>query len=265
MKIGVGNSMVRLALTSVCVVLLAAGPTASSEAGRQPVLVELFTSESCSSCPPADALLTRLDSQQFVAGGQAIVLSEHVTYWDDLGWKDPFSKPELTERQRRYGSQFRLEGPYTPQMVVNGRWELVGSDVHALTRAVQQAAAEERTHPPIDIRIENLHVDRNSLRAVISTGSGQPARLLAVLAADSALTHVRNGENAGKLLGHVAVVRSLVEIARVEAPLRGFALKLPLAADTAEKNRLILFLQDEKTGWIMGSIQIPFERPKAGL
>lgn len=265
MKTGSINPLVCIALVSVCALLPAGSARASSEADKPPVLIELFTSEGCSSCPPADGLLQELDRQQFIAGARAIVLSEHVTYWNDLGWKDPFSKPELTERQRRYAAQFRLESTYTPQMVVNGHWEFVGSDAGALTKAVQKAAAEERLHPPTEIRIENLRVTRGVLHATVETGPGQDGSLFAVVAADTASTHVMRGENAGRSLNHVAVVRSLVELARVEAPLKDYVLNLPLAADTPEKMRLILFLQDGRTGRVLGSAEILFNRPQAGI
>jgi len=249
------------ALMSICALFMASGLSASSEESKQPVLVELFTSEACSSCPPADALLAQLDRQQSIPGAWAIVLSEHVTYWNDLGWKDPFSKPELTERQRRFGDQLRTEGPYTPQMVVNGHWEFVGSNADALSKAVQEAAAEERLHPPVNIRIDHLQIDRNALHATVETGSGQGGKLFAVLAADTASTRVMRGENAGKSLSHVAVVRSLEELG---ASPKDYRLELPLPADTPEKLRLILFLQDGKTGRVLGSTEIIFNRPKAG-
>jgi len=185
-----------------------------------------------------------------------------VTYWNDLGWKDPFSKPELTERQRRYGDQFHLEGPYTPQMVVNGRWEFVGSDAAALAKVMQEAADEARRHPPVEIRIENLQVDRKTLHATIQVDPGSGARLFAVLAADTPPAHVPRGENAGKTLGHVAVVLSLLELA---TPFRDHLLALPLAADTPVKMRLILFLQDGKTGRVLGSTEIMFDRSKASV
>jgi len=112
----------------------------SHAAPPTPILVELFTSEGCSDCPPADALLEKLIAGQPASGVAIIGLGQHVDYWDRLGWKDRFSSAALTERQQLYQARFRTESIYTPQMVVDGRVELVGSDTNAARRAIERAS-----------------------------------------------------------------------------------------------------------------------------
>jgi len=129
------------------------------------VLIELFTSEGCSSCPPADALLRQVNGSR-TAGDQLVVgISEHVTYWNGLGWSDPFSSPAYTERQNAYSERFHLEGVYTPQMVINGAEQIVGSDRAALLRAV---LAEEGQHPRVSVRILSSQVVGNSMTVSFS-------------------------------------------------------------------------------------------------
>ncbi|MGH9591846.1 MAG: DUF1223 domain-containing protein, partial [Bryobacteraceae bacterium] len=119
-----------------------------------PVVVELFTSEGCSSCPPADNLLARLDSPTAGRGGkqraslpsgvEIIALGEHVDYWDQLGWKDRFPSPLFSARQQEYGQAFKIASIYTPQVVVNGEIQVLGSDMRAIQEAIRKASADVR-------------------------------------------------------------------------------------------------------------------------
>ena len=130
-----------------------------------PVVVELFTSEGCSSCPPADLLLQKLDKQP-IPDAQLIVLSEHVDYWNHIGWTDPFSSAAYSERQNTYGNRLRLESVYTPQMVVDGSDEFVGNDSHEATKAFEKAAARTK----IPVRISGATLEGNVVKAHLETG-----------------------------------------------------------------------------------------------
>jgi hypothetical protein len=185
---------------------------------RTPVLVELFTSEGCSSCPPADALLEKLDRSQPVNGAELIVLSEHVDYWNDIGWKDPYSSHDYSERQSAYASRFGRGSIYTPQMVIDGHLELVGSDERGAIRAIENETKLAKVWLTLSaIHFENnnkfsLHVESDPLGSSVPAHS---AGLFLAIADDSDESQVSRGENAGRTLKHVAVLRSLVEIGRV--------------------------------------------------
>src|ERR1700719_380310 len=152
---------------------LSAGPlvcrAADDKAARVPVLLELFTSEGCSSCPPADRLLEILDEKQPVAGADLIVLSEHVDYWDRLGWKDPFSSSQYTSRQQDYTNKYNFDGVYTPQLVMDGRFGCVGSDGREASSAIRKAIRERK----IPIEISNVARDGDQITAHVQLHADQ--------------------------------------------------------------------------------------------
>jgi hypothetical protein len=121
-----------------------AGALLAREPAGQPVLVELFTSVGCSTCAPADWLLEKLQRKKPVATAQIIVLSEHVNYWNDGGWTDPFSSAAFSQRQELYVKRFHLRSPYTPEAIVDGNTELNGSDAAGIEAAIQKAASEAK-------------------------------------------------------------------------------------------------------------------------
>lgn len=230
----------------------AATPSASGE--RVPVLVELFTSEGCSDCPPADALLAKLDASQPIQGAQAIVLSEHVTYWNHQGWTDPFSLDAMTDRQEEYGRHFGLDSSYTPQMVVDGTDQFVGGN----GRALVDAMTKEAKTPKQSITIEGAAWDHGSAQFSIHANASKGTKLIAVLAADATHSEVARGENAGRTLRHTAVVRVMKEFGADAAD--GRQLKLPggpltQKTEAAGPVRLVVFFVDRKTGHVLGAAE----------
>jgi hypothetical protein len=224
----------------------------SADPARRPVLVELFTSEGCSSCPPADDLLTRLDTEQFVPGAQAIVLSEHVTYWNREGWIDPFSLDDVTERQQVYGEQFGINSVYTPQAVIDGAAQVEGADGPGLIQAIRKAAAT----PTVDLAIGDAELSGAAVhfKAQVAAGASAQAsggKLMAALAVDTAQVSVKSGENAGHTLRHVAVVRSIRDMGKGSLDGRALALKLPGQTPPGPL-RLVVFVTDRHSGHVIG-------------
>jgi hypothetical protein len=223
----------------------------------QPVIVELFTSEGCSSCPPADALLMKLDRTQPIPGVLVIPLSEHVDYWDHLGWKDPFSSPVFSRRQEAYGRRFHLNDVYTPQAVIDGTSEALGSDPRQIEGAVRRAAKADKLDVRISAVLKNgsgvpvVHVDVLSTGKPVDKGDMQ---LKIALAESGVVSHVRSGENSGRTLDHVAVVRSLVDIGRLDAA-GAFSADVPLTGDLKDwgGKRIVAFVQSRQSDRIRGA------------
>jgi hypothetical protein len=233
-----------IALAAAVPLFLASGAehNARAEPAGPPVVVELFTSQGCSSCPPADEFLGEL-----AARGDVLALSFHVDYWNYIGWEDPFSMPEATERQRGYRHALGLRVAYTPQMVIDGRSDAVGSNRGAVEAAITAAAA-------------NVHVavafagDAGTGYSVRlpETALDAPATVWLVLYDRSHETAVKRGENTGRTIRNSNVVRELIELARWD----GAATEIPLDIApelTAGRDACAVIVQQDDAGPVLGA------------
>lgn len=234
----------RIAAVLAAILLLttsgqAAGSGQAPGPAAGPVVVELFTSQSCSSCPPADALLAELARTR----PDILALDFHVTYWDRLGWKDPYSLPAATSRQRRYAELWRRDGVYTPQLVAGGRHQAVGSDRAEVLAAIGAAAAT----PPAAA----LWLGRDAAGLVLDAGAGVGEGTLLLVGFDPArTTRVAGGENGGRTLMEVNVVRSLTPA----GAWRGAAMSLRAPQPAGERTALLLQADD---GRVLAAAVLP--------
>jgi hypothetical protein len=224
----------------------------------RPVVVELFTSEGCSSCPPADIFLQKLDEHQPVQGAQLIVLSEHITYWDQEGWKDPNSSQALTERQSAYESALGEKDSFTPQVIVDGEQEL---KLQSPPEHVKDVLQQARDDAKIPVHISGVAVDSGDpsmLRAHVDAGENSTkhnADVYIALALSHVESQVLKGENGGRHLVHVAVVQKITKVGKLQKG-KSFAndVQLKLAPTDDPKNlRLIAFVQEAGPGKILGA------------
>jgi len=229
-------------------------------ADREPVIVELFTSEGCSSCPPADALLAELQNRQPLGNAEIIALEEHVTYWDELGWKDPFSSSAWTTRQYDYASALHNGNPYTPEMVVDGTAEFVGSRGGMARQEIEKAAGTRKAKVEIS---EVSPIQNNSVALKINVekpASAAPkdtAEVFLAITESGLHTSVKGGENVGKELQHSPVLRELKVIGVIgkDGP-EGFSAQPAVKLDSKwnEGNlRAIVFVQERKSRRILAA------------
>jgi hypothetical protein len=234
-----------------CIDLVAQSP-------KTPVLVELFTSEGCSSCPPADALLAQLEKSQPVAGVEIIALGEHVDYWDRLGWRDPFSSPEFTARQNQYSRMLHNDNIYTPQIIVDGRIECAGNDARRAQQEIAIAARAAKVPVQLTIRQSAAPAGTAPL-AIHVENSPAGAEVLLAITETNLHSGVLKGENKGRTLHHTAVVRKLAVIGRVKSK-QSFSAE-PLVeiqkSWNAQNLRAVAFLEDRSTHRILGAAEIP--------
>lgn len=215
-----------------------------------PVVVELFTSEGCSSCPPADNVLAMLERSG------VIVLGEHVDYWDSLGWRDRFSSPLFSSRQQDYGNAMRTGNIFTPQAVINGERDALGSDGRAIQAAISEAARRPRAQ--VDLKMTSEQTISIAV-GKLPTGSHKAEVLLAVT--ETGLeSNVSAGENSGHKLKHAAVVRTLSRLAELDPHTPGeyaAEARLNLKPEWVRTNlKLVLLVQDKDNRHIVGAASL---------
>jgi len=247
-----------LTLTAIAGLCLAtSGPDAPPAPSRF-ALVELFTSEGCSSCPPADDLLARLSADAARSGEQIAALSFHVTYWNRLGWMDRFSDQVFTDRQDAYAERFSLQSLYTPQMVVDGEQQFVGSNAAAVEREVHAALARSRS---ARITVE-ARPDRQGVAATCHVAGAPEGSVLWVAWADSSdASSPDKGENQGRRLRHANVVRALER-----RPIRGgaYAGAIHLRRPESVPGSVVAWLQLGDVGPVLGGVVTPVGAEPAG-
>ncbi|HEY0371365.1 MAG TPA: DUF1223 domain-containing protein [Thermoanaerobaculia bacterium] len=197
--------------------------------GTEPVVLELFTSQGCSSCPPADELLRELRKQPGV-----IALAYHVDYWDRLGWRDPFSSREWSERQGEYVRAMKLESSYTPQIVINGSRQMVGSTGFAIRGAIDQ---ESKRKPE-----GRVSLDVRNGKVFVRAESTKPTELIVVAYENGITTKITSGENSGRTQTSDSIVRKLVRLGTVSGAVEKH---VPLAL--TKSMGVVAFLQDPAT------------------
>ena len=228
--------------------------------GKKAVLVELFTSEGCSSCPPADRLLSELDQSQAVAGAEVIALSQHVDYWNRLGWTDPFSSPAFSQRQSLYSRVFQNDSIYTPQMVVDGRIEFVGSNAARAHSAIAQAARASKatvnlSASPSQASAAAIKIHIENLPAVTE---GDRAEVILAITESGLQSNVTRGENSGRRLAHTAVTRSMEVVGMVEKgkPFDREATAQIEKGWNRDHLRAVVFVQERESRRVLGAAAI---------
>jgi hypothetical protein len=207
---------------AISLALIAGLSPAASLAAERPVVVELFTSQGCNSCPPANAFLNEMSKQR----RDVLALAFHVTYWDRLGWKDPFSMEAATRRQDVYGRRFG-DGSYTPEMVVDGAASMVGSARGEVNSAIENAKRNSRTAAPVS-------VTKNGEQVSIEVGAGSGSGNILLIGFDHEhTTAVGRGENSGRTLVEANVVRSIRSVGQWSGTAMRISERFPEGQDVA--------------------------------
>ncbi len=213
------------------------------------VFVELFTSEGCSSCPPADRVLAQLEREQTNMDAEIITLALHVDYWNYLGWKDEFSSKSYSERQSGYAERFKLDSIYTPQMVVDGQTQFVGSNLGTAQKAISDLAKNQKANIEISNANDKLKVK------IADAPAHDDSYVWLAIAEDDLKTNVRRGENGGKTLNHVSVVREMKLLGNLAAADKTFENETALQLNSnwkKENLNFIVFVQGKESKKVFG-------------
>jgi hypothetical protein len=239
-------------ITTTVLFVLVAWASASAQ---NPVVVELFTSEGCSSCPPADALLVQLSQQKPADGTQVILLGEHVDYWNYIGWTDRFSAKQFSDRQSDYARALHAQ-VYTPQMVIDGHTQFVGNDAGQVRSSIA-AAAKDAKPAQVSLAWEG----NNRLRVSVTSSQPLKGKVLLAVTEDGLSTSVAKGENDGKTLHHAAVVRELHDIGEVKAGVFEKTVEVRRQGSWNAANlKVAVLVQDAKTDRIVGAGLVPYQQ-----
>jgi len=248
MVVLLGGLLLGAASISACGSASAGDPVKGSDPVKGFAVVELFTSEGCSSCPPADQLMARI--QQEVKDQPVYILAFHVDYWNRLGWNDIFSDAAYSQRQNQYAAWLKLQSVYTPQVVVNGSQEFVGSQEPSIRKAISDGLQELSS---VQLTLSDVRVDKGKVVwRCQATNAGHHISLLVAIVQRSATSQVSAGENNGHTLSHVQIVRQL-QTTKINSTGSGAgSLSLPSGVATSDEE-IIAFLQDNATGHIVAA------------
>jgi hypothetical protein len=253
MSMGRTLALAILVTAAICVSIVVA-KTTEPGVPRRAVVVELFTSEGCSSCPPADELLGHLRQDLSAKSVQVIPLGFHVDYWNSLGWKDRFSSAEFTQRQEQYARALKVDGPYTPEMVVDGEVEFVGNNAGQAQRTIRQQASELET---AQVKIAPAGADQLTIEVKGAASSSGTALVMLAITEDNLSTQVGSGENGGRTLHHAAVVRELQELGMLHNGIMATTVPLKLEKDWKRSDlRAVVFVQNGPSGKIEGAASV---------
>jgi hypothetical protein len=243
--------------------LLIRGQSTQTAAGREPVVVELFTSEGCSSCPPADALLSELDARQPLGSAEIIAIEEHVDYWDELGWKDPYSSSTWTARQNDYAGTLHNGSAYTPQMLVDGTAGFVGSRGGMARQEIEKAATNRKARVEISqvSPFENKAVTlKVNVEKSLSVNPKDTAEVIVAITESGLRSSVKGGENNGKDLQHSPVLREFRVIGAIgKSSEEGFTAQPSVKLDAkwnVANLRAVVFIQEKRSRRILGAAAI---------